>query len=451
MMNSPLNNNLLLILGAGESGTGAALLAKHIGRNVVVSDFNAIADKYKQELTEAQIFFEEGGHSDSLIEQATEVVKSPGIPDSAPVIQKLIARNVPILSELEYAARFTSANFIAITGSNGKTTTTMLAYHLLKQAGVNVGLGGNIGTSLARQIIHEQKDWYVLEVSSFQLDNMYQFHANIAVLCNITPDHLDRYNYVFQNYVDSKFRIIQNQTEADTFITFRDGGVVEQEVAQKQIHSQVLWMNLHSSEAQGASVEHNSLLLKVDDKQYSFSIESLPIQGQHNQLNAMAAIMAAMKVGLSQIEIETALATFINAPHRLEKVADRNGILWINDSKATNVDSVKYALGTYTGNIIWIAGGVDKGNDYSLIASLVAEKVKCLIILGKYTQPLMSSFGNMKPTYLAESMEDAILQAKGIAKDGDIVLLSPACASFDLFKNYEHRGDEFRRIVQDLT
>jgi UDP-N-acetylmuramoylalanine--D-glutamate ligase len=385
-----------------------------------------------------------------MIIATTEVVKSPGIADKADVIQKLKARNVPIISELEYGARFTDAKFIAITGSNGKTTTTLLTYHLMKEAGFSVGLGGNIGKSLARQVIDSRYDWYVLEVSSFQLDNMYDFHADIAVLCNITPDHLDRYEYVFQNYVDSKFKIVQNQTAEDTFITFKDGGVVEDNFVNHSISSKISWMSLNGEVLNGAWVKDDFICINSNGIKAEIAIDELPIQGKHNQLNVMAAVMAALNAGVGQEAIKNGLKTFINAPHRLEKVAEKNGVTWINDSKATNVDSVKYALDSYSSRIIWIAGGVDKGNDYGLIAELVLAKVKNLIVLGTYKEFLDKAFGRAISISFAENMEVAVRMAYDLAKNGDIVLLSPACASFDLFRNYEHRGDEFRRLAKAI-
>jgi UDP-N-acetylmuramoylalanine--D-glutamate ligase len=445
---------LLVILGAGESGTGAALLAQAKGWDVFVSDFGTIAPKFKEQLTQAYIAFEEGKHTEAVILNASLVIKSPGIPYKVPIIKALQAKGIAIIDELEFAYRYSKAKFICITGSNGKTTTTLLTYHLLKEAGFNVALGGNIGQSMALQVINETADWYVLEVSSFQLDGWDSFKPNISAITNITPDHLDRYDYKFENYVASKFRIVQQQDENDYFITFSDAEVIEQELAKGTIKPTTALIGNQEISGLGAyskreeAIVFNYLDSEAQLKHFELSLANAPIQGAHNRQNIMVAVLAALRAGVLAESIEGNLSTFINAPHRLEKVATINGVTYVNDSKATNVDSVKYALGTYSEPLVWIAGGVDKGNDYSLIESLVLDKVKVLIILGSYKEPLLKAFSGKLPLILeAADMQEAINLAQAHSQSGDVVLLSPACASFDLFKNYEHRGDVFRELV----
>lgn len=441
----------LAILGGGESGVGAALLGAAKGYEVFLSDKGFLQDHYRAQLQENAIAFEEGGHSEERILAADLVIKSPGIPEKSPLIQALRQQGIPVIGELEFAARYTQAKLIAITGSNGKTTTTLLTYHLLKEAGLNVGLGGNIGTSFAKQVIEDTHDCYVLEVSSFQLDDMYEAKADIAVLLNITPDHLDRYDYQFQHYVNAKFRIIQNQTEQDSFIYFIENPPIAIELQRREIKAKQLPISLVQPLRQGAYLEGDILKVLVAGGEFSLSLADLPLPGTHNAINCMAAILVALSMGLSQPDIEKGLASFQNAPHRLEKVATLDGVDYINDSKATNVDAVFYALGSYDRPIVWIAGGTDKGNDYTQIAPLVRHKVKALIALGADTTKLVNFFGEIVPQiYATNRLDDAVRQAREWAAAGDVVLLSPACASFDLFRNYEDRGSQFRDTVVRL-
>jgi UDP-N-acetylmuramoylalanine--D-glutamate ligase len=441
----------IVILGGGESGTGAALLARAKGYDVFLSDAGPLQEKYRDILIANEIEFEEGQHSSIRIYAANEVIKSPGIPDKAPLIQELHRRGIPVVSELEFAARYTQARFIAITGSNGKTTTTLLTYHLLKEAGFNVGLAGNVGDSLARQVAEDRHEWYVLEVSSFQLDGMFSFKADIGILLNITPDHLDRYDYVFQNYVDSKFRILQNMTEADHFITFREDSVVQAELEKRAIPAAIHQVSLLEEPENGAARIGNELIFNLQGHRWVLSVEDLLLKGSHNHINCMCAVSAALLAGARPDAIKVALSTFQNAPHRLEEVATINGVKYVNDSKATNVDSVKYALGSFTEPVIWIAGGVDKGNDYSLLTELVAEKVKALVCMGKDNSPLDKAFAHTDlPMAHTGSIKEAVAKAAFYARPGDVVLLSPACASFDLFKNYIDRGEQFKEEVMAL-
>jgi UDP-N-acetylmuramoylalanine--D-glutamate ligase len=442
-------SNKLVILGGGESGVGAAILGRSKGYEVFLSDGGKLQEKYRHELVDRGFTFEEGGHSEELILDASLVVKSPGIPDTSPLIVALTARNIPVVSEIEFAARYTDAKLIAITGSNGKTTTTLLTYHLFKEAGYHVGLAGNIGESFAWQVAEKNFDYYVLEISSFQLDNIESFRPNIAVLLNITPDHLDRYNYSFQNYTDSKFNIIRNHKADDHFIYFEDSEVITNEILKRNIPSQLLSVSLSHQVQNGMYFDNGNLVGSYRTFRQDFS--ALPINGPHNAVNAMAAILAAQVGGIGNDDIATALLSFENAPHRLEKVAEIAGVTYINDSKATNVDSVFYALGSFSNPIILIAGGVDKGNDYSQIEELVKAKVKGLVILSTKHEKLQEYFNEIVPAiYVSQDVNDAVRQAQQWAKPGDVVLLSPACASFDLFKNYEDRGNKFKEAVSNL-
>jgi UDP-N-acetylmuramoylalanine--D-glutamate ligase len=442
----------LIVLGGGESGVGAALLGKAKGYSVFLSDQGTLQDKYRQVLEQEGIPYEEGGHTQERILEADEVVKSPGIPDKVPLVQELLRQGIPVLSETELAARYTRARLVAITGSNGKTTTTLLAYHLLREAGLSVGLAGNIGESFARSVIDDPYDYYVLELSSFQLDRMFDFRADIAVLLNITPDHLDRYEYNFQHYVDSKFRIIQNQTATDDFIYFVENDAIRTELARRQVPARHWPISLVQPLDAGGYLQEGTLRVQSHGQLFEIAQNQLPIQGPHNAINAMAAVLVAQAVGLSAEQIRRGLLSFQNAPHRLEPVGTINGVRFINDSKATNVDSVFYALGSFEVPIILIAGGVDKGNDYGQIRELVRQKVKGLIALGTDTAKLTGYFGEVVPAlYSTSDLQDAIRQALEWAAPGDVVLLSPACASFDLFKNYEDRGDQFRRAVAALS
>jgi UDP-N-acetylmuramoylalanine--D-glutamate ligase len=443
-----------VILGAGESGVGAALLAKAKGFDTFVSDQGAIADAYKTTLLENNIYFEEGSHSWDLILNAEEVIKSPGIPDQTDLIRKLMEMEIPVISEIEFASRYTKAKFIAITGTNGKTTTTLLTYHLLKKGGLKVGLAGNIGASLAKQVIEDKHDFYVLEISSFQLDGNYQFKADIGILLNITPDHLDRYDYDFKNYINSKFRITRNMTRDDYFIYYYDPEILAPEVEKRDIQAQNLKISLTGEVAKGAYFEDGYLVVKhhenASDALKIPTSESI-LKGKHNYINAMAAVLAARICGVPDSIIREGLIDFQNAPHRLEPVASIDGIQFINDSKATNVDSVYYALEGFNEKLVWIAGGIDKGNNYDLINELVREKVKALVCLGKDNSKLQRAFsGELMNIISTDNIKEAVKQAYKAADPGDVVLLSPACASFDLFKNYEDRGQQFKEAVREL-
>ena len=441
----------LVILGGGESGVGAALLAQAKGFDVFLSDRGSLKDSYRSTLRTAGIPFEEGQHTEDQILGAAEVVKSPGIPSTVPLIQKLRAQGTPIISEIEFAARYTKAKLIGITGSNGKTTTTLLVYHLLKTAGLNVGLAGNIGDSFAEQVIDDTFDYFVLELSSFQLDDMYKTHLNVMVLLNITPDHLDRYNYDFQNYVDSKFRVLQNVQPKDDFIYFAESQPILTELTKRQPVVNHLPISLQTVVSPGGYLIDGQLVTK--NKAYSFSLPQIdtPLRGPHNALNMLAAVLAAQSVGVANDAIETGLKTFQNAAHRLEPAGTINEIQFINDSKATNVDSVFYALSSMDAPIIWIAGGLDKGNDYTQLDEVVRQKVKALICLGVDNHKLIDYFGKtISSIYETQDVNDAIAKGLEWGKPGDVVLLSPACASFDLFKNYEDRGNQFKAAVKDL-
>ena len=428
-----MTNKRLVVLGAGESGTGAAILAKEKGFEVFVSDFGTITEPYRALLDQNGIAWEDGKHSEELILNADEVVKSPGIPLTAPLIQKLQAQGTPIISEIEFAARYTNAKMICITGSNGKTTTTSLIYYILRKAGLNVGLAGNIGNSLALQVAREDHDYYVIELSSFQLDNMYDFKADIAILLNITPDHLDRYDFKFQNYVDAKFRITRNQTADDAFIYWAEDPVIDREMKKLQLGATLY--------PYGFSMPNP---LPVGE-------EELALKGRHNVLNSMAATIAANVVGIKKEVIRESLKTFQGVEHRLQYVATVRGVRWINDSKATNVNSCWYALESMTTPTVLILGGKDKGNDYSEIDELVREKCHTLVFMGLHNEKLHEHFDGFGLQIIdTDNLHDAIQGAYGAAKDGDTVLLSPCCASFDLFKSYEDRGEQFMAAVRAL-
>jgi UDP-N-acetylmuramoylalanine--D-glutamate ligase len=436
------------VLGGGESGVGAALLAKAKGFDVFLSDRGVLGETYRQTLLANGIAFEESRHTETLILDADEVVKSPGIAEKTELVQKILDQGIRIISEIEFASRYTKATLIGITGSNGKTTTTLLTYHLLKSAGLNVGLAGNIGESFAKQVIHDTHDYYVLEISSFQLDNCYTFHPKVALLLNITPDHLDRYAYDFQKYAAAKFRITQAMTADDQFIYYLEDPAIEQGLANRELSVQRRPVSLKTEVEVGGHLSGDQLVVKSNGLEYRIACEELPIQGKHNAINAMAAMLACQAAGLEEAQVREGLKTFENAPHRLETVGEINGIRFVNDSKATNVDSVFYALGSFNQSIIWIAGGIDKGNDYTQIEELVREKVKALICLGKDNHKLTEFFEGKIPV-IVETWEVAEAVRKGLelAQPGDVVLLSPACASFDLFKNYEDRGTQFREAV----
>ena len=440
----------IVILGAGESGAGAAVLAKKQGFDTFVSDMSLIKDKYKSMLNMKGIQWEEGRHTEELILNADEVIKSPGVPNNAPMILKLKAQGTPIISEIEFAGRYTDAKMICITGSNGKTTTTSLIYHIFKKAGLNVGLAGNIGQSLALQVAECNYDYYIIELSSFQLDNMYKFHANIAVLMNITPDHLDRYEYKMQNYVDAKFRIIQNQTDDDAFVFWNDDPIIQRELHKYGIHGHYYPFAEKAEEGLAAFVKETKLYF-TEPFAFNMEQEDLALTGTHNLFNSMAAGISANIAGIRNECIREALSDFKGVEHRLEKTRVLNDVTYINDSKATNVNACWYALGSMKTKTILILGGKDKGNDYNEIADLVKEKCSGLIYLGADNKKLHDFFDSFGlPVADVHSMEDAVKAAHDMAKPGETVLLSPCCASFDLFKSYENRGDIFKECVRNL-
>lgn len=442
--------NRIVILGAGESGSGAAVLAKVKGFDVFVSDMSAIKDKYKELLNKYDIAWEENQHTEALILNANEVIKSPGIPNTASIVQKLQQQGTPIVSEIEFAGRYTDATMICITGSNGKTTTTSLTYHIFRSAGLNVGLAGNIGRSLALQVAEEQHDYYIIELSSFQLDNMYKFRAHIAVLMNITPDHLDRYDYNMQNYIDAKFRITQNQTKEDAFIFWNDDPVIKQELEKHGIQAHLYPFAAVKEQGAIAYVEENEVKIS-EPIAFNMEQEKLALTGTHNLYNSLAAGISANLAGITKENIRKALSDFKGVEHRLEKVARVRGIEFINDSKATNVNSCWYALQSMTTKTVLILGGTDKGNDYTEIADLVREKCAGLVFLGVDNRKLHQFFGSFGlPIAEAKSMKEAVDASYRLAQKGDTVLLSPCCASFDLFKNYEDRGTQFKECVRAL-
>ncbi len=444
----------IVVLGAGESGVGAALLAQKQGHDVFVSDIGPVADKYSAELKDANISFEENGHTEEKILSAAEVIKSPGIPDKAPIIKKLLERQIPVLSEIEFAARYTKSKMICITGSNGKSTTTMLIYHILKAAGLSVGLGGNIGKSFAKQVAFETYDYYVLEISSFMLDNMYNFKADIAVLLNITPDHLDRYDYKMENYADSKFRIIRNQDKDDVFIYCTDDKEIQSGLDKHEIKSQAYPFSIEKVLTKGAWLEDQQITIDLNHKNQeplTMSINELALQGKHNIYNSMASGIVAKVLELRNESIRDSMGSFSNIEHRLEHVAKISGIDFINDSKATNVNSTWYALESMPAQVVLILGGVDKGNDYDMLKDLVKSKVKGIVCLGKDNKRIHEAFeDDVEVIVNTFSASEAVQIAYHMAKKGDTVLLSPACASFDLFKNYEDRGNQFKKAVMEL-
>ena len=436
----------LVILGAAESGVGTAVLAQKQGYEVFVSDMGAIRDRYKSVLSERGIEWEEGQHTEQRILSADEVVKSPGIPDTAPMVQKLIAQDTPILSEIEFCSRYTKGRMLCITGSNGKTTTTSLIYYIMQNAGKNVGLGGNIGRSLALQIAEDDKDWYVVELSSFQLDNCFAFHPHIAVLLNITPDHLDRYEYDMQHYVDSKMRIIQNQTAEDEFIYWTGDEYVDKELRRRADGEHIP----ASTPSSRPAVEGQPTLRPFDDDDFDRLSLDFTLPGKHNKRNALAAYYAAKAAGVDENVIRECLKTFPGVEHRLEFVADKAGVRYINDSKATNVDACYVALDAMTRPTVLVIGGKDKGNDYSRIIPLVKEKCRGVVYLGADNKKLHENFDNLGVAVAdTHSMKDCVEACRNMAKEGDVVLLSPCCASFDLFKNMEDRGEQFKEQVMN--
>jgi UDP-N-acetylmuramoylalanine--D-glutamate ligase len=443
--------NRIAILGGGESGVGAAILAQQKGYSVFLSDSGKIKEKYKNVLADYKIDFEEEKHSADKILTADLVVKSPGIPDKAPLIKQLHLNEIPVISEIEFAGRYTKAKTICITGSNGKTTTTLLLYHILKNAGLNVGLAGNVGKSFAWQVAEEKHDVYVIELSSFQLDGMYDFRTDVAILMNITPDHLDRYNYNMQNYTDSKFRIIQNQTKNDFFIICADDEVTQNELKKRIIEPVIIPFGMGEPAENSAGIKDDQLIINLHQNQFSMSILELALQGKHNTYNSMAAGIASMIFEIRNEQLRESLASFTGVEHRLERFLKVHGIEFVNDSKATNVNSTWYALESIYKPIVWIAGGVDKGNDYNMLKALAKEKVKAIVCLGKDNQKLHDAFkGVVKNIVDASSMDEAVKAAYYLARNGDTVLLSPACASFDLFENYEDRGTQFKQNVRNL-
>lgn len=441
----------IVILGSGESGVGAAVLAKKQGLSVFVSDFGAIKPNYKDMLNKHEIEYEEQQHTEDIILNASTIIKSPGIPDKAPIIKKIKEQNIPIISEIEFGFRYTKGKIIAITGSNGKTTTTSLVYHMLKKDGFDVGLGGNIGDSFALQVAENDRAYYVLEISSFQLDNCVSFKPNIAILTNITEDHLDRYDYKFENYIDSKFSITKNQTEEDYFIYCFDDEATKTYITKYNIKSKIIPFSYYTKLEEGAYKEDNQLIFNINKNEFTMPTNELALQGIHNTYNSLAAGIGAKLFNVRNEKIRESLQDFKSLEHRLEYVTTVKGIDFINDSKATNVNSTWYALESMNKPTVLILGGVDKGNDYTLIKDLVKEKVKAIICLGKDNEKLHAAFAN-EVGYIVDtnSMEDAVKMAYNIADKDEVVLLSPCCASFDLFENYEDRGRQFKRNVLNL-
>ena len=441
----------LVVLGGGESGVGTAILGKKMGYEVFVSDFGSIKENYKEVLAINGILWEDNQHTEALILNANLVMKSPGIPDKAPIVQMLLENKIPVISEIEFAAPFTDATLIGITGSNGKTTTTMLTYHLLKSAGLNVGLAGNIGKSFAWQVAENNFDVYVLELSSFQLDGSFTFNPHIAILTNLSPDHLDRYDYKYENYIDSKFRIVQNQSEDDYFIYDGDDEMIEKWLKNNTIKAHKVPFSLIKSVENGASIQDKTMKINIDNNEFTMDTTHLALEGKHNLKNAMAAASVAQLMKIRKQTIRESLSNFQGVEHRLEKVIKIQNVLYINDSKATNVNATFFALDSVTSPTVWILGGVDKGNDYSELMQLVNEKVKAIICLGVDNKKIIDAFGSIVDMMVEVSnMSDAVRTAQHIAEKGDTVLLSPACASFDLFENYEDRGRQFKEAVQNL-
>ena len=441
----------IVVLGGAESGVGAAILAKVKGFDVFLSDKGKIDEKYAEELRKWEIPFEEGHHTESLILNADEVVKSPGIPGTVPLVRKLREQGTHIVSEIEFASRYDSAKKICITGSNGKTTTTSLIYYLLKNAGLNVGLGGNIGKSYAYQVATEHFDYYVLEISSFQLDDVYDFKPDIAIITNITPDHLDRYDHKMENYVAAKFNITKNLTRDDCFIFDSDDDITIGHLDNIILRCKMLPFSQKKELAQGAFLRDEKIVLRYEEEEVDLYLQELALGGKHNIYNSMAAALAAKASGIDNEVIRNSLATFQPIEHRLEPVLSIKDVLYINDSKATNIDSAWYALECQKRPVVWIVGGTDKGNDYSILNDLVREKVKAIVCMGVDNAKIHAAFGPMgKPMSDAGSAEEAVKQAAAFAEPGDVVLLSPCCASFDLFKNYEDRGAQFKAAVRAL-
>lgn len=438
----------IVILGAGESGAGAAVLAKKEGFDVFVSDMSKIKDNYKKLMDDHGIEWEEGHHTEEKILNADEIIKSPGIPKEAPMIQKLIKQGTPIISEIEFAARYTNSKMVCITGSNGKTTTTSLVYHVFKAAGKDAGLAGNIGNSLALQVAENPHEYYIIELSSFQLDNMYQFRANIAILLNITPDHLDRYDFCMQNYTDAKMRILQNQTEEDSFIFWNDDPIVKEELKKYNVKSHICPFAETKEEGCVGYIEDGAYKLTIPSA-FTMTQEKLSLSGKHNIYNSLAAGLACHIAGIDDVTLEKSLGDFPGVEHRLEKVCNIGGIQYINDSKATNVDACWYALESMKTPTVLIIGGKDKGNDYEPIKELVKQKCVGLVYLGADNKKLHDNFDSLGiPVRDTHSMKDCVAACRELAKAGDTILLSPCCASFDLFKNMEDRGEQFKALAK---
>ncbi|MFP3860316.1 MAG: UDP-N-acetylmuramoyl-L-alanine--D-glutamate ligase [Bacteroidales bacterium] len=441
----------IVILGAGESGTGSAILAKKQNMEVFVSDIGPIKEKYKTLLEKHQLQYEENTHTTKKILEADEIIKSPGIPDTANVIHESKKAGIPVISEIEFAGRYTEAFNICITGSNGKTTTTNLTYHILKTAGLNVGVSGNVGESFARQVAENNFDYHVIELSSFQLDGIYQFKPEIAIILNITPDHLDRYDNSIENYTNSKFRIIQNLTSKNLFIYNEDDEITSKETVKRNIKAECIPFSHYKKLEKGAYIKNDQLIIKYKNNDFTMSIHELTLKGKHNAYNSMAAGITAKALDIRKETIRESLTSFQGVEHRLEHVLKIHGISFINDSKATNVNSTWYALESMPDKVIWIAGGIDKGNDYSVLRELVQQKVKAIICLGIDNTKIHKAFEDVVDTIVdTKSAEEAVRTAYYLGKKGDTVLLSPACASFDLFESYEDRGNQFKKAVREL-
>ena len=441
----------LVVLGGGESGVGTAILGKKKGYDVFVSDFGKIKNSYKQVLADYEINWEDEKHTEDLILNADVVMKSPGIPNKAPIVKKLLEKGILVISEIEFAAQYTNAVTIGITGSNGKTTTTMLCYHLLKEGGLNVGLGGNIGKSFAWQVAQENYDYYVLELSSFQLDGIINYKPHIAIITNISPDHLDRYDYKYENYIAAKFRITMNQTNADYLIYDNDDEAISNWFKNNKTNAQLLPFSLSKKLEKGAFLNNLTMEININEEEFLMETTQIALEGKHNMKNAMAATSVANILRIRKQTIRESLSNFQGVEHRLEKVLKIQNVQYINDSKATNVNAAFFALDSISTPTVWIVGGVDKGNDYTELFSLVHEKVKAIICLGVDNKKIIDCFGNVVDMMVeVDNMHDAVNTARHIAEKGDTVLLSPACASFDLFENYEDRGNQFKREVRNL-
>lgn len=441
----------LVILGGGESGVGTAILGKKKGYDVFVSDFGKIKANYKEVLLINKIEWEEETHTEELVLNADLVMKSPGIPDKSPIIKKLQEKGIPVISEIEFAAPYTTAKTVGITGSNGKTTTTSLTYHLLKRGGLNVGLGGNIGKSFAWQVAEDKFDYYVLELSSFQLDGIIKYRPDIAIITNLSPDHLDRYDYKYENYIESKFRITMNQTEHDYLIYDGDDPTIAEWLKNNKTNAQLIPFSLTSKHERGAFINNNTMEININEEEFIMDTEHIALEGKHNLKNAMAATSVAKLMNIRKAAIRESLSNFQGVEHRLEKVLKIQNVQYINDSKATNVNATFFALDSMTAPTVWIVGGVDKGNDYSELMPLVREKVKGIICLGIDNKKIIDAFGSVVDVMIeVDTMQDAVKMASRMAEKGDAVLLSPACASFDLFENYEDRGRQFKQAVQNL-